>query len=66
MTISVTPKAADIVVYANTRRMSGISPLKIWISEWEKWVVFDWSLTVPRGWRKILSHRWVITNDSAW
>jgi hypothetical protein len=29
MTISVTPKAADIVVYANTRRMSGISPLKI-------------------------------------
>ena len=66
MTISVTPKAADIVVYANTRRMSGIYPLKIWISEWEKWVVFDWSLTVPRGWRKILSHRWVITNDSAW
>ena len=66
MTINVTPKAADIVVYANTRRMSEAYPLKIWISEWEKWVVFDWSLTVPRWWRKILSHRWEIRNDSAW
>ena len=65
LTINVTPKAADIVVYANTRRMISTSPLKIWISEWEKWVVFDWSLTVPRGWRKILRHRWTITNSSA-
>jgi hypothetical protein len=29
MTINVTPKAADIVVYANTRRMSESYPLKI-------------------------------------
>jgi hypothetical protein len=29
MTINVTPKAADIAVYANTRRMSNIAPLKI-------------------------------------
>jgi hypothetical protein len=29
LTINVTPKAADIVVYANTRKMSSISPLKI-------------------------------------
>lgn len=65
LTINVTPKAADIVVYANTRRMVSTSPLKIWISEWEKWVVFDWSLTVPRWWRKILRHRWTITNSSA-
>lgn len=66
MTINVTPKAADIVVYANTRRMSNIAPLKIWISEWEKWIVFDGSLTMPRWWRKIESHRWTITNTSAW
>ena len=65
LTINVTPKAADIVVYANTRRMSSVNPLKIWISEWEKWVVFDGSLTMPRWWRKILKHRWTITNSSA-
>ena len=65
LTINVTPKAADIVVYANTRRMVSTTPLKIWISEWEKWVVFDWSLTQPRWWRKILKHRWTITNSSA-
>lgn len=65
LTINVTPKAADIVVYANTRRMTSTTPLKIWISEWEKWVVFDWSLTQPRWWRKILKHRWTITNSSA-
>ncbi len=64
LTINVTPKAADIVVYANTRRMISTSPLKIWISEWEKWVVFDWSLTQPRWWRKIQKHRWTITNSS--
>ncbi len=65
LTINVTPKAADIVVYANTRRMSSVNPLKIWTSEWEKGVVFDGSLTMPRGWRKILKHRWTITNSSA-
>ena len=65
LTINVTPKAADIVVYANTRRMISTSPLKIWITEWEKWVVFDWSLTKPRWWRKIEKHKWTITNSSA-
>ena len=66
LTINVTPKAADIVVYANTRRMFKNIPLKIWITEAERWVVFDWSLTKPRWWREILSHRWTITNSSAW
>lgn len=64
MTINVTPKAADIVVYANTRRLDS-KPLKMGISEWEKWVVFDWSLTVPRWWRKILKHKWTIVNEEA-
>ena len=63
ITINVTPKAADIVVYANTRKMSKDTPLKIGTMEWERWVVFDGSLTVPRWWRKILSHRWTITNN---
>lgn len=62
--VVVAPKAANIVVYANTRKMSANSPLKIGISEWEKWVVFDGSTTMPTWWRKILSHRWTITNSS--
>lgn len=66
MIINVTPKAADIVVYANTRKMTKDWPLKIWIAEGEKWVVFDGSLTVPRWWRKILSHRWIIENPTIW
>ena len=64
ITINVSPKAANIVVYANTRKMSKDTPLKIWISEWAKWVVFDGSATMPRWERKILSHRWTITNSS--
>ena len=64
ITINVTPKAANIVVYANTRRMSTKSSIKIWTSEWEKWVIFDGSATMPRWWRKILSHTWTIKNPS--
>ncbi len=64
--INVTPKAANIVVYANTRRMTKNSPIKIWTSEWEKWVIFDWSATRPRENRKILSHTWTIKNDKSW
>lgn len=66
LTINVTPKAADIVVYANTRMLSNIIPLKLWTAEGERWIVFDWSLTKPRWWRKILRHRWTIINSSAW
>ncbi len=64
--INVTPKAANIVVYANTRRMTKNSPIKIWTSEWEKWVIFDGSATRPRENRKILSHTWTIKNDKSW
>ena len=62
ITITVSPKAADIVVYANTRKLTKNAWLKMWTTEAEKWVVFDGSLTVPRWWRKILSHRRTITN----
>lgn len=64
LTIDVQPKAANIVVYANTRRMYTNTPLKIWITEWEKWVVFDGSATMPRWGRKIMSHTWTIKNSA--
>ncbi len=61
LVVKVSPKAANIVVYANTRKMSTSVPTKIWVTEWEKWVVFDWSATMPRWWRSILSHKWDIS-----
>ena len=61
--INVSPKAADIVVYANTRMLSKNFPLKLWTAEGERWVVFDWSLTKPRWWTEILDHRRIITNN---
>ena len=63
--INVSPKAANIVVYANTRRMTKNSPVKIGTSEWEKWVIFDGSATMPRENRKILSHTWRVENDKS-
>ena len=60
--VVVSPKAANIVVYANTRRMTKNSPIKIWTSEWEKWVIFDGSATMPREKREIKSHTWTIRN----
>ena len=64
ITINVQPKAANIVVYANTRRMDSNTPLKIWITEWMRWVVFDGSATMPRWGRKIMSHTWTIRNSA--
>ena len=66
LTVNVSPKAANIVVYANTRRMQKDTPLKIWVTEWEKWVVFDGSATMPKWWRVIESHKWTITNSAVW
>lgn len=66
LTINVSPKAANIVVYANTRKMSQNEAVKIWTTEWINGVIFDWSATRPIWWRKIESHTWSITNDSAW
>ena len=62
ITIKVLPKVADIVVYANTRKMATNSPMKIWLTEWLKGIVFDWSLTRPKWATTIASHRWEIVN----
>lgn len=64
VTVSVSPKAANIVVYANTRRLQKSYPLKIWLTEWKKWVVFDGSATMPKWERVIESHIWNISNSA--
>lgn len=62
--INVSPKAANIVVYANSRKIPENAALKIWTAEAERWVVFDGSTTQPTWWRKIMSHSWSIVNSS--
>ena len=62
--INVYPRVADLVVYANTRRMQKGVPLKIWTTEAEKWIVFDWTLTRPRWWTEIKEYRWTISSNT--
>ena len=64
ITINVTPKTANIVVYANTRKMSKTDPVKIWINEWKNWVVFDWTATRAKEWTEIVSHTRTIENQT--
>lgn len=56
MTIDVTPKTANITVYANSQKVSKSNKTKLSIQEAEKGVVFDGSATVPMWGRQILSH----------
>ena len=65
LTINVTPKAANIVVYANTRKMSKNEPVKIWITEGLEWVIFDGSATRPTEWREIKAYTRNIVNEKA-
>lgn len=66
ITVNISPKAANIIVYANTRKMNANESLKIWIDEWSKWIVFDWTTTTARWGREILSHTWKISNQNIW
>ncbi|MDD2536947.1 MAG: PKD domain-containing protein [Candidatus Absconditabacteria bacterium] len=62
LSVNIAPKAANIVVYANTRKMDANVSLKIGTQEAQKGVVFDGSTTLPTGGRKIQSHKREITN----
>ena len=65
MSIDVTPKTANITVYANSQKINKDGKTKISIQEAEKWVVFDGSATVPMWGRQILSHVRSLTSQ-AW
>ncbi len=64
LTINVSPKTANIVVYANTRKMSTKEAVKIWTIEWINGVIFDGSATRVKEWNQIESHTRTITNQS--
>lgn len=58
--IEVAPKAADIVIYLNGKRMTSDTSLKINSNEAKNGFVIDGSATSPQGERKILTHLWKI------
>lgn len=62
MSIDVTPKTANIAVYANSQKINKDSKTKISIQEAEKWVIFDGSATIPMGGRQIISHNRSLTS----
>lgn len=62
ISIDVTPKTANIVVYANGQKLTKNDKIKIGIQEAEKGVIFDGSATLPMGGRQIISHNRTITS----
>lgn len=62
LSVDVKPKAANIIVYANGQKMLMDKRVKIWVQEANKWIILDWSATIPMGGREILIHRWDVTS----
>ncbi len=64
LSIDVTPKAAIISIYANSKKLKAFEKIKFGTQEWQQWIVFDWSATIPIWWRQVLSHvRNITSND---
>lgn len=63
LSVNVAPKAANIVVYANQKKLDRNKPIKIWTLEAKKWVLLDGSPTMPTWWRKIQSYKWDVTGS---
>ncbi len=59
--ISVAPEIANLVVYANGKKLQEKNHTKIGTQEAQRGVVFDASASLPRGAREILSHSWEVT-----
>ena len=62
VSVNVSPKSANVIVYTNGKKMTKQKPLKVGVQEAKKGLVFDGSATLPMGWREIMSHQWSITS----
>lgn len=58
--ITVAPEIANVVVYANWKKLGEKNYVKIGTQEAQKGVSFDGSATLPKGGREIQSHTWSI------
>ncbi|GHW02403.1 hypothetical protein AGMMS50249_1890 [candidate division SR1 bacterium] len=63
LSVNVSPKAANIVVYANQKKLDLNQATKIGTLEAKKGVLLDGSPTMPTGGRKIQSYKWDITGS---
>lgn len=59
--ISVAPEIANVVVYANGKKLQQRNYTKIGTQDAQRGVVFDGSATLPKWWREIQSHTWEIS-----
>ena len=55
--VDVAPRAANIVTFANGKRLSTTERVKFWLQEGQRGIVLDWSATTARGWRTLTNHR---------
>ena len=62
VSVNVSPKSANVIVYANGKKMDKNKYVKVGIQEAKKGIVFDGSATLPMWGREIMSHRWEITS----
>jgi PKD repeat protein len=60
-TVDVAPRAANIIAFANGQRLKTTERVKLWLQEWQRGIVIDWSATTARWGRQLIGHRWNIT-----
>ena len=49
VSVNVSPKSANVIVYTNEKKMTKQKPLKVGVQEAKKGIVFDGSATLPMG-----------------
>lgn len=62
VSINVSPKTANIAIYANGQKFKTDKLVKVGTQEAKKWIVFDATATLPMWWRQIMSHTRNITS----
>lgn len=60
VSVDVSPKTANISVYANWQKFKKEKVIKVGTQEAKKWIIFDGTSTLPMWWRQIMSHIWTI------
>lgn len=59
--ITVAPEIANIVIYANGKKLQQRNYTKIGTQDAQRWVLFDGSATLPKWGREIQSHTWEVS-----
>ena len=49
VSVNVSPKSVNVIVYTNGKKMTKQKPLKVGVQEAKKGIVFDGSATLPMG-----------------